>query len=145
VTEVLAALAMSAASRLVAAMVDDGWQETKARVVRWLGRGDPEEESRQETRLERAREEVVEGAGQDADQVQKRQAAAWQTRFEDLLEDEPEAANELRELMESLGQPRNAGAAGVVQLNARASDHAQQAVQGQGVQTNTFTTPARGE
>jgi hypothetical protein len=140
-SEVLAALATAAGSRLVTAMVEDGWQEAKARVARLLGRGDPDEESRQETRLERARAEVVGASGQEVDQVRERQSAAWRTRFEDLLEDAPETAPQLRELVEFLERTGTAAAAGAVQVNAQASGHAQQAVQGQGVQTNTFTTP----
>jgi hypothetical protein len=128
---------MLASSQLVTAMVADGWQETKTRVARLLGHGDPAEELRQETRLERAREEVIGEAGQEIERVRERQSAAWRTRFEDLLEDAPETATQLRELVEFLGQTR----ASAVQVNAHASDHAQQAVQGQGVQTNTFTMP----
>ena len=137
--EVLAALAMSAASRLVLAMVEDGWEEVKTRVARLLGRGDPAEESRQEARLERSRDEIVKGSDQQQiEQVRERQSAAWRTRFEDLLEEAPETAAQVRELVEFLGQ--GPAAAGAVQVNAHASDRAQQAVQGQGVQTNTFTT-----
>jgi DNA-binding SARP family transcriptional activator len=142
-SEVLAGLAISASSQLVTAMVADGWLEVRTRVARLLGRGDPGEEARQEARLERAREEVIGGSGQEIDQVRERQTAAWRTRFEDLLEVEPEAAARLRELVEFLGQTGAAAAAGAVQVNAHASDHAQQAVQGQGVQTNTFTAPTR--
>jgi hypothetical protein len=141
--EVLTALVVSASTRLVTAMVEDGWEEVKARVARLLGRGDPAEEARQATRLERAREEVTEGSGQELEQARERQAAAWQTRFEDLLEDSPEAAAELRELVEFLGRTGAAASAGTVQVHAQASGQAQQAVQGQGVQTNTFTNPPR--
>jgi hypothetical protein len=139
--EALIALAASAGSRLVTAMVDDGWAEVKTRVARLLGRGDPAEEERQEGRLERAREEVVAGTGEDLDRVRQHQSAAWSTRFADLLEENPHAEMSLRELDEFLQRLVVAPTAGVVQVNASASDQAQQAVQGQGVQTNTFNPP----
>ena len=89
-TEALMALAMSAGSHLVTAMAEDGWQELKVRVARLLGRGDPDEEDRQAARLERSREEVVGRSGAELEQARERQAAAWRTRFEDLLEDSPQ-------------------------------------------------------
>ncbi|TYB40971.1 hypothetical protein [Actinomadura chibensis] len=138
--EALAALAASAGTGVVTAMVTDGWQQVRMRVVKVLGRGDPGEEQRQETRLERARREVIEAPEEQAEDVRQRQGEAWRTRFEDLLEDRPEAEGSLRELVTFLSE--HAGpAAGAVQVNARASGNAQQAVQGQGVQTNTFNAP----
>jgi hypothetical protein len=121
-------------------MVTDGWQQVRTRVARLLGHGDSGEEQRQEARLERARQEVVEAPEGQAEEVRRRQAEAWRTRFADLLEDKPEAETSLRELVAFLAE--HAGpAAGVVQVNAHASGQAQQAVQGQGVQNNTFNAP----
>lgn len=138
--EALAALAASAGTGLVSAMATDGWQQVRARVVRLLGQENATEEQRQEARLERARQEVMAASGEEAEEVRQRQGEAWQTRFADLLEDTPEAEEPLRELVAFLTQ--HAGpAAGAVQVNAQASDNAQQAVQGQGVQNNTFNTP----
>jgi hypothetical protein len=136
------ALATTAGARLVTAMAEDGWQALKAGVARLLGRGDPEEEARQEARLERSREDVVGLSGTELEQARERQSTAWRTRFEDLLEDSPDAADQLRDLVEFLGGIGGV-VSGAVQVNAQASGHAQQAVQGQGVQTNTFTTPSQ--
>lgn len=139
-TEALAALAAAAGTGLVTAMVTDGWQEAKAQVARLLGRGIPQEEDRQRDRLERARQELVTAAADQVERVRREQDGAWRTRFADLLEDDPEAEGQVRELVAFLAGQGAAAAAGAVQLNAHASDHAQQANQGQGVQTNTFTT-----
>jgi hypothetical protein len=110
----------------------------KARVARLLARDDPAEQERQEGRLDRAREEVVAASADDLDRIRDRQGTAWSTRFGDLLEENPDSETQLRELDEFLGRMVVAPSAGVVQVNAHAADHARQAVQGQGVQTNTF-------
>ncbi|GHH94649.1 hypothetical protein [Streptomyces capillispiralis] len=140
--EALSALAAAGGGALVQAMATDAWQECRERTARLLGRGDPQEESRQEARLERAREELV-AAGDDTEQVAARQTAAWRTRFEDLLEDAPQQAEQLRDLVAFVREQARAGgvAAGQVTVHATASGHAQQAVQGQGEQHNTFRAP----
>lgn len=72
-----------------------------------------------------------------------RQAAAWRTRFADLLEDAPERAEQLRDLVAFVRERMPAGgvAAGQVTVHATASGHAQQAMQGQGEQHSTFQAP----
>lgn len=130
--EGLAALAASAGTGLVAAMVTDGWQQVRVRAARLLSRGDAEEGRRQEDRLEQTRREVVGASADRIEEVARRQGEAWRIRFEDLLGDHPEAEAAVRELVAHLG---------AVQVDARAFDHAQQAVQGQGVQHNTFGSP----
>lgn len=92
--QALAALAATAGTGLVTAMVTDGWLETRRRAALLLGRGDADEETRQETRLERARAEVVEDP-----QAGERHADRWSTRFEDLLDDRPDLADDLRDLV----------------------------------------------
>ncbi|MES9602145.1 hypothetical protein [Actinomadura sp. NPDC000929] len=141
--EALAGLAASAGTGLVSAMVTDGWQQARTRVARLLARGDAAEEERHEARLELARREVMEASGKQAEEVRRLQEWAWRTRFADLLEDEPEAQAPLRDLVAFLAEQAGP-AAGIVQVNAQATDHAQQAVQGQGIQNNTFTLPDGG-
>lgn len=137
-SETLAALAASAGTGLVTAMVTDGWQQVRTQVARLLGGGDAQEEARQEARLERARQEVAEASDEQAEEVRRRHDQAWRTRFEDLLEDTPAAEAPLRELVAFLAEHTGPTVAGAVQVNAQASDQAQQAIQGQGVQNNTF-------
>jgi hypothetical protein len=141
-TETLLALATAASTHLVTAMTADGWTQLKEQVARLLGRGDPDEERRHLDRLDRSRSELA-GAGTDVDpdqdvgQAAERERAAWQARFQDLLEETPDAETRLRALVDLLGAT-GAATAGAVQVNATASGQAQQAVLGQGVQTNTF-------
>jgi len=140
------ALAASAGGALVQAMATDAWETCRERAARLLGRGEPQEVARQEARLERAREELAEVAAErpeDGERAAARQAAAWQTRFEDLLEDSPEQEQHLRDLVTFLQEQPSAvnAAAGQVTVHATASGNAQQAVQGQGTQHNTFQAP----
>jgi TolA-binding protein len=138
-TETLAALAGAAGTGVVTAMVTDGWQQAKTQVARMLGRGDAQEEERQEARLERARQELMEAPDGQAEELRRRQGEAWRTRFEDLLEDAPEVEAPLRELVAFIAEHSSGPAvAGAVQVNAEAHDQSQQAVQGQGVQNITF-------
>jgi hypothetical protein len=143
----LLALATTAGTRLVTAMTDDGWGAVRSRVAALLGRGDPEAVERQEQRLDRSQVELASASSTSAPEelgrLRERQAAAWATRFEDALADDPGLASTLQELVSDLQRQGAAAAAGSVQVNAQASDQAQQAVQGQGVQTNTFGPPTR--
>lgn len=138
--EALTALAASASGALVQAMAADAWQQCRERTARLLGRGDPQEAARQEARLERAREELTAAEPEGSEQAAARQEAAWRTRFEDLLEDAPEQEEQMRELVAFLKEQSGSGGvnAARVNVNASASGHAQQAVQGQGVQHNAF-------
>ncbi|SPL95758.1 unnamed protein product [[Actinomadura] parvosata subsp. kistnae] len=65
------------------------------------------------------------------------QAAAWRLRLSDLLEDDPAAEAQLRALVAALGGP-GPSSAGAVRQQVLGFDHAQQAVQGHGVQHVTF-------
>jgi hypothetical protein len=140
--EALAALATAAGTSLVSAMTTDAWTEVKTRFGKLLGRGDPEQEARQEGRLERSRREVTDAVADQMEQVRVGQAEAWRIRLSDLLEEEPEREAELRAVLDFLAERAPVTASGMAQVNAQAFDHAQQAVQGQGLQVNTFTTPA---
>ncbi|MEV7012373.1 hypothetical protein [Streptosporangium sp. NPDC051022] len=137
-SEALTALAATAGTGLVTAMTTDAWTEVRTRFGRLLGRGDSERVARQEDRLERGRRELTTAAGDQVERVRAAQEAVWRTRFADLLEEEPEREAELRAVLDFLARRVPVAASGAVRVDARAFDHAQQAVQGQGVQTNTF-------
>ncbi|GAB1818298.1 hypothetical protein [Herbidospora sp. RD11066] len=137
--ETLTALAATAGSAVVTAMATDAWEDVKARCAKLLGRGDETAGERQAERLESARAELL--AADDREQTAGALEAAWTVRLRDLLEDHPDAEGSLRELVEFARAQSPVSAAGAVQVNATAHDQAQQAVQGQGVQHNTFGPP----
>ncbi|WP_203687773.1 tetratricopeptide repeat protein [Streptomyces sp. SID14515] len=122
-------------------MTTDAWQQCRDRAARLLGRGDAAEESRQQARLERARAALTQAAeegDEEGRQLVARQSAAWQTRFEDLLESSPEQEARMRELLGFLHEHLPSAVAGTVTVDATATGRARQAVQGQGTQHNYF-------
>jgi hypothetical protein len=98
----LVALASAAAAALVGAMAKDGWSQAKAGMVALWRRHRPGQDVAVEDALESSRGEIVnadEAAHQGlVDLVQGR----WQGRLETLLEEHPEAANDLLVLVEQL-------------------------------------------
>jgi hypothetical protein len=135
--EAAAALATSGGTALVAAMVTDGWEGVKARFARLLGRGDAREVEGAAARLEECRDLLAVLAGTELQRASTEQELAWRIRLGDLLERQPEAEYELRSLVAEL-QARARGSAGWVEQHVTGSDHARQAVQGQGIQVNNF-------
>jgi hypothetical protein len=91
---VLTTLAVLAAQEVVKAMAGDGWHAVRDRVAQLIGRGDPQRAERQTTQLDRSRDELR--AGRLAPEAA---AERWQGRFEDLLDEYPELADELQKLV----------------------------------------------
>jgi hypothetical protein len=133
--EALAALASTGGTALVTAMVTDGWEGIRARAARLLGHGSPRDTQAAETRLDQARAELARLSGADLERARAEQAIAWRTRLADLLEQDPGAQTELRQLISDIHATQTTG---TVHQHATATGHAQQAVQGHGVQHNTF-------
>jgi hypothetical protein len=101
-TEALIALAAAGGTTLVEAAATDSWATAKAGAARLLGRGRPEQTAVIEARLENGRAQLAELSGPQLDAAQSRQVLAWTTRLEDLLEEEPGAADGLRQLLSDL-------------------------------------------
>lgn len=136
-TEALTALASTGGAALVTAMVTDGWEGAKARFARLFGRGDTTQVEAAAGRLEQSRAALEGLSGPDLERVRVEQQIIWRTRLGDLLEQDPAAETELRALIAEV-QTAVAGSAGRVEQHAVALDHAQQAVQGHGVQNVIF-------
>lgn len=135
--ETLGALAGAGGTALVGAVATDGWQLAKRGFGQLFARSDQSRAAAVDERLERTRA-VVEAAGARSERVRLEQQAAWTARLEDLLSDHPEAAEELRALVEQVAAATGNRSAGNVVQHAVALDHAQQVVQGHGQQTNVF-------
>jgi hypothetical protein len=135
--EAVAALASTGSAALVTAMVTDGWEDLRARFARLFGRAKPEATDTAAARLEQSRTVLAALTGADLDRARAEQEIAWRTRLVDLLDEHPDAEQELRVLIGEV-QARVIGSAGRVQQHAAAFDQAQQAVLGHGVQNVTF-------
>jgi hypothetical protein len=132
----LEGLAATGGAALVTAMVTDAWESVRTAFARLLGRGDPARTATAENRLEQSRQEMGNLSGEELERASAEQETAWQVRLSDLLEDWPDAAQELRALIDQM-LPPEPRPGGIVQ-NVIGSGRAQQAVQGHGVQVNTF-------
>jgi hypothetical protein len=97
---VVAALTASAGTALVQAMVTDGWEGMRNKVARLFGRG--EADPTIERRLDAAREQLAAAPPGELMQVQTTLANQWQTRFDDLLADHPDAQADLAALVDEL-------------------------------------------
>ena len=126
----------AAATVLVTAMTTDGWEGVRGRTARLLGRGDTRETELVLRHLEQSRSALAGLSGTDLDRVRGEQVVIWQTRLADLIERHPSAEEELRALAAEIAQTITS--ASIFMQNATASGRAQQAVQGQGVQTSNF-------
>lgn len=97
---VAAAFAALAGNALVQAMVTDGWEGVRNKVARLFGRG--EADPKIERRLDAAREQLAAAPPGELKQVQTTLASQWQTRFDDLLADHPDAQADLAALVDEL-------------------------------------------
>ncbi|WP_412538659.1 hypothetical protein R8Z50_22740 [Longispora sp. K20-0274] len=116
VADWILALAAAGSTTLVQAAATDTWQFARDGFARLFGRFG---ERRGELVLGRLEETAAALAGLDADGAEPGRLAersAWQARLRDLLEEHPEAAEELRELIERIARAQPAG-------DTRASAH----------------------
>jgi hypothetical protein len=133
----LAALAATGGTALVTAMVTDAWEGLRGKVAKLFGRGDAQATEAALAQLDEARAALASASGAELDRARMEQEIVWRTRLTDLLTRHPEAEKELSGLVSEI-QAQTIGAAGHIEQHATASDSAQQAVQGQGVQNVTF-------
>ncbi|URN11858.1 hypothetical protein LUW77_08685 [Streptomyces radiopugnans] len=101
--QALAALAAAGGTAVVQAAGTEAWTAVREAVARWFGRGDERRERAELERLDRAADELAGAAVTELARV--RQEAAWQARFENLLEsaggdERARLAEELRALLE---------------------------------------------
>jgi len=106
----LAALAASGATTLVGAMVSDSWNQVKQRVGALFARGGSAQPATEELDLSRGELVAAREAGDDDSAADVE--TEWRVRLRRLLQADPDAAEELRSLLEELSQvaaPAQAG------------------------------------
>ncbi|MFF3731368.1 NB-ARC domain-containing protein [Streptomyces sp. NPDC002476] len=109
----LAALAASGASALVGAMVTDSWEQAKTRVARLFARRGRAREEEADDDLQEAGAQLVAAEEADDDSAAADIEAYWRLRLSRLLEEDPAAADELRQLLADLGGDRGQGGAAI--------------------------------
>lgn len=105
----MAALAASAATALVSAMVGDAWAQTKTRVAALLGRGGAQEPEVVEGELEESRGELTAAAADGDRAVAADVEAVWRMRLRRLAQRDPEAVALLRRLLDEAGPEGGGG------------------------------------
>ncbi|SCD71660.1 hypothetical protein GA0115246_105057 [Streptomyces sp. SolWspMP-sol7th] len=134
-------LAGEGASALVGLMVADGWTAVRERVARFFSRGDDGagEVERVEAELEEARADLVD-AGEDRE-IAEDVEAAWRLRFRRALREHPEAAGELRALLDELAPERSRTGSGDTYNSVSGTVHGGLVVQGRDFGTTTIGFP----
>lgn len=119
ITDWLSELAAAGAAALVTAASTDAWQTTRNRFVRLLGRGDADRSERVARRLDALRQTAQQPG---SDQELAEACRTWRVRLQDLLEEHPDTAEELRSAIVELPLPRPGTTASYRQYG-NAKDH----------------------
>ncbi|KUO05394.1 hypothetical protein [Streptomyces caeruleatus] len=142
-SEALTALAAAGGAGVVQAATTDAWAAFRQRIARLLGRGDEQRESVELERLDRTVVALQSADASERQAARVRHEAAWQTRFELLLESlddrEQEAvATALRSVLAQYGAPSlrtGSSWSGDVTVSAEAAGNARIYQVGQGGMT----------
>lgn len=122
VVEWVAVLAAAGGSALIGAAATDAWQSAKDGVLGLFGRGGDRRREVVAARLEADVAEIEAAPVEERDEVRARVLPGWQTRLADLLEEYPEAREELTAWVQRVRDQLPAQQAGWVQNNT-ARDH----------------------
>lgn len=113
--EAVAALTMTGATTIVAAMATEAWQSTRTGVNRLFRRGAPAQRAAVSARLDGDAELV--GQAVDAEGFRQSLVPAWQLQLNALVAEHPDAAEELVALVEQVRDALPADRACQVQQN----------------------------
>jgi hypothetical protein len=94
----LETLAAAGATALIGAMATDAWQAARVGFANLFGRGNRRRQDFTDGRLDQAAAQVAQADHDNQDRVRAELLAAWQVRLQDLLEEHPDAVEELRML-----------------------------------------------
>ncbi|MFD7639613.1 hypothetical protein ACFV4P_03075 [Kitasatospora sp. NPDC059795] len=120
----LSALAGAAATAIVQRLTTSAWEQIRSAVGTLWRRRHPEREATVLAELGEAREEVAEARHHNDERSERAVLDEWENRLRRLLAADPEAAAQLRELVEELtGTALTGGPSPSVVMNAHASGH----------------------
>lgn len=95
-------LALSGASTLVSAAATDTWKTARAGFLKLFAHGDPQRERIAANRLDEAAAQVESTGAEHRDEVREALVQVWRVRLGDLLEEQPDAAEQVRALIEQV-------------------------------------------
>jgi hypothetical protein len=136
----ISGLAATAAATLVGLLTTDAWDRVRESIGELWSRAHPERAESIKAEIAEVRSELMTPGAADGEQVARRVAAEWESRFLRLLTSDPDLAGPLRQLLlEGAGTvpPEPGVRAGRITQDVRVSGHGRAYVVGQGVQHNT--------
>ncbi|WP_327236350.1 hypothetical protein [Streptomyces sp. NBC_01317] len=119
----ITSLAQAGGAALVALMASDAWQATREGVVGLWRRAQPHRADAVAAELDAGQAEAVAATGADGEEVLSELRAEWQGRLRRLLVARPDAAAELRRLLDEIAPQASADPPAVTQ-HATASGQA---------------------
>ncbi|NEB69499.1 hypothetical protein G3I39_20955 [Streptomyces fulvissimus] len=117
----LTALAASGATAFVGLMATEAWNQARGRVARFLARGEDSEEV--DAELEESREELIAARRSGDEDGAADVTAEWRIRIRRALRENPEAADELRGLLDELAPLQPAGTTVSITNNTISGGH----------------------
>jgi hypothetical protein len=129
--DALITLAQFAGQTVATAAMTDLWESVRGRFARLIGRGDARKTEAAQKWLAQTRDQLTVAApGAELERIRDAQAVRWAGRFEDLLDEDPDIAAELRRLVDEVAARLPAGSVSAAghslaagrDVNIRASD-----------------------
>ncbi|MEW2071411.1 hypothetical protein [Streptomyces sp. NPDC007346] len=134
----LTALAASGATAFVGLMATEAWTQVRGRVARFLARREGDDAV--DAELEESREELIAARRNGDEDTADDIAAAWRIRLRRALRDNPEAAGELRELLDELAPHQAPAPTVTVTNNTNGGTYYGQVIQGHDISGLTFNS-----
>jgi len=107
--EGLIALAQFAGQTVAAAATTDVWEAARHKVARLLGQGDPKKTEVAERWLGETHRQLTAAEAADLERVRTVAGLRWESRFADLLDEDPGVEVDLRALVEGIAAQLHAG------------------------------------
>ncbi|MEU3265474.1 MULTISPECIES: hypothetical protein [Streptomyces] len=135
----LTALAASGATAFVGLMATEAWNQVRGRVARFLARGEDGEDSEAvDAELEESRVALLAARRSGDEDGAADVTAEWRIRLRRALRDNPEAARELRELLDELEPHQPAAPTVTVNNSTNGGTYYSQVIQGHDISGLTF-------
>ncbi|MEU7347305.1 hypothetical protein ABZ778_26030 [Streptomyces bacillaris] len=135
----LTALAASGATAFVGLMATEAWNQVRGRVARFLARGEDGEDSEAvDAELEESRVALLAARRSGDEDGPADVTAEWRIRLRRALRDDPEAARELRELLDELEPHQPSAPTVTVNNSTNGGTYYSQVIQGHDISGLTF-------